>query len=553
MIPNVTRGAKMGGLLRYLVGPGKANEHETPHLVGGDPAIMAWHDDAELSAVEARDIARQLDQPRKVYGTEVMVPNRVKGDDGVWRTDGLRDGNVWHCSLSLRVDDRVVSDTEWGDIATDFMREMGFAEDGLSPARWVAIHHGKSTAGNDHIHIAATTVREDGTKVALWDDWKKTQRIAADLERKYGLAITEGRAAGIASRGFSRADAEKAARVATSEGRTDSEPSRVALARSVRACATSASTEVDFVRRVRAEGLLIRPRYAAGREDVVTGYSVALAPQKSDGSRDFDAKPIWFGGGQLGKDLSLPRLRAEWDDTAAQSLEAAAEWRRAKRGRPTMRGANRRKGTQPDLLRAAHADLEKWTAYLRTIPANDRAAWARAAGQTAGVFAAWSARTEQVPGPLAAASDALSRSAGIQAHRALPKKAGRVSAGGVAMILMTATTHANSTLAYTVLIRQLLAAVDAIAAAHTAAGDLQRAQALTAMARAELDRVNAIPAVAATPVSAERSPAERARGDFPIAPTAPRREPGSAVPNPLTPAERARRRSGSERDAGPRT
>ncbi|WP_296388113.1 hypothetical protein [Williamsia sp.] len=514
---------------------------------------MAWHDDAELSALEARDIARKLEHPRRVFGTEVTVPKRVMGDDLKWLTDGVRDAHVWHCSLSLRADDRVVSDTEWGEIATDFMREMGFAEEGLSPARWVAIHHGKSAAGNDHIHIAATCVREDGTKVALWNDWKKTQSVAAELELKYGLTITEGRAAGIVSRGFSRADAEKAARVATTEGRNDSEPSRVALARSVRACATSARTEVDFVRRVRAEGLLIRPRYAAGREDVVTGYSVAQAPRNSDGSRDFDAKPIWFGGGQLGKDLSLPRLRAEWDDTPQQSLEAAAEWRRAKRGRPAMRGANRRKGTQPDLLRAAHADLEKWTAYLRTIPADDRAAWARAAGQTAGVFAAWSARTEPVPGPLAAASDALSRSAGIQAHRALPKKAGRVSAGGVAMILMTATAHANSTLAYTVLIRQLLAAVDAIAASHSAAGDLQRAQALTAMARSELDRVNAIPAVAATPVSAQQSPVERARGDFPIAPTAPRREPGSAVSNTLTPAEPARRRGGTEREIGPRS
>ena len=41
--------------------------------------------------------------------------------------------------------------------------QMGFTEaSGKAPIRWVAIHHGVSTNGNDHIHIAATMVREDG-------------------------------------------------------------------------------------------------------------------------------------------------------------------------------------------------------------------------------------------------------------------------------------------------------------------------------------------------------------------------------------------------------
>ena len=35
MIPNVTKGGRMGGLLSYLVGPGKRNEHTDPHLVAG--------------------------------------------------------------------------------------------------------------------------------------------------------------------------------------------------------------------------------------------------------------------------------------------------------------------------------------------------------------------------------------------------------------------------------------------------------------------------------------------------------------------------------------
>lgn len=529
MMPNVTRGAKIAGLMTYLVGPGKANEHTDPHLVGGDPAIMAWHDDATLSAEAARDVARQIDQPRRVYGTKVMVPKRAKDDDGQWRTDGLRDGNVWHCSLSLKADEGEITDDKWSHIADDFMRDMGFAEAGLSPARWVAVRHGPSSNGNDHVHIAATCVREDGTKVALWDDWKKSQRVAHALEVRYGLAITEGRAAGISSRGYSRAERHKA------EGK-GGEPARLTLARNTRACASAAVDEADFVRRVRAEGMLIRPRFAAGSEDIVTGYSIALAPRTADDKRDFGARPVWFGGGQLAKDLTLPRLRSEWPDSPAHALNAVAEWRRAKRQRPPMRGPVNRM-ISPELLAEAEQDLGRWTSYLKSIPIDDRAEWSRAAGQTAGVYAAWSARTENTPGPLAHAADALARGAGISAHRLTPKRAGRVKAGGAALLLMTASSHTKPFVAYTVLLRQLLAATSAIADASAAAGETQRAAALANACREHLSFAQSIPEVPGGAASIDRA------SDFPIATNAGEcnrvTDSGQAVPRTLRPAARS--------------
>ncbi|WP_020108316.1 relaxase/mobilization nuclease domain-containing protein [Nocardia sp. 348MFTsu5.1] len=533
-MPNVTRGAKMTGLMKYLVGPGKANEHTDPHLVAGDPAIMAWHDDATLSMEAARDVARQVDQPRRVFGTKVMVPKRAKGDDGSWGTGGLRDGNVWHCSLALKAEEGEITDDKWSDIANDFMREMGFAEDGLSPARWVAVRHGLSANGNDHIHIAATCVREDGTKVALWDDWKKSQRAAHALEMKYGLAVTEGRASGIATRGYSRAERHKAA----GKG---GEPARLTLARNVRACASAAVDEADFVRRVRAEGMLIRPRFAAGTEDVVTGYSAALAPRTAQGKRDFAARSVWFGGGQLSKDLTLPRLRNEWPDSPSHSLAAVAEWRRAKRERPAMRTPVS-PTVSPELLAQAEQDLGRWTSYLKSIPVEDRAEWARAAGQTAGVFAAWSARTETTPGPLAHAADALARCAGISAHRFTPKRAGRVKAGGAALLLMTASSHTKSVVVYTVLMRQLLAGVTAIADASAAAGDAQRALSLALVCREQTAFAQSIPEIAVD-VTADRE------SDFPIAPDVAQsdglRPAGSALPHALEPVKRARGAKGT--------
>ncbi|WP_198292694.1 hypothetical protein [Salinispora arenicola] len=47
MIPKVTYGSRVRGLLEYLWGPGKTEEHVNPHLVAG-------YDDVELLAPQQR-------------------------------------------------------------------------------------------------------------------------------------------------------------------------------------------------------------------------------------------------------------------------------------------------------------------------------------------------------------------------------------------------------------------------------------------------------------------------------------------------------------------
>ena len=39
-MPNIVQGGNTGGLMRYLVGPGRANEHVRHHLVAGSGSIM---------------------------------------------------------------------------------------------------------------------------------------------------------------------------------------------------------------------------------------------------------------------------------------------------------------------------------------------------------------------------------------------------------------------------------------------------------------------------------------------------------------------------------
>ena len=48
------------------------------------------------------------------------------------------------------------------------------------------------------------------------------------------------------------------------------------LAQRVRAAAVASTSEAEWLRRVRADGVVIKPQFAAGSTDVVVGYRAAL-------------------------------------------------------------------------------------------------------------------------------------------------------------------------------------------------------------------------------------------------------------------------------------
>ncbi len=504
MMPNVVRGDRMAGLLTYLVGPGRANEHTEPHLVAGDDAMMAWHDDDELGRDSALAIARHLDRPRTAYDVD------VKG------------GHVWHCSLSLRADEGALTDEQWGAIARDFITAMEFDdnEGTKAPCRWVAVRHGVSKNGNDHIHIAVNLVREDGTKASTHHDFRRAQTAARALEARYGLEELESVRAERSTRGYNPAEreaqarararakyertrtkqgtempawehlegADRQARIA-SELRTD-QP-RYLLALKVRGCATAAQDEAEFVRRLRREGLIVRPRFADGRTDVITGFSVAERPEAGE-------RPIWYGGGQLGRDLALPRLRDGWPDTPSGASEAAAEWNAAKRGRRVVAPGRETAEPDPELWDRRNEELRALVDRLRGVDVDDRDTWATVARQTAGALAAWSNATEETPGDLAAAADALSRSAQTHERTVRPHKAGTVAISGAAMLLASAARGGQGTVAQAVMVRQLLRLTQAVYDASVAAGQARQARLLAEDTRARLVRLReALPAPAA--------------------------------------------------------
>lgn len=462
----------MGGLMVYLAGDGRSNEHEEQHLVAGDSAIMAQHGYSVLDRNTALLIAKSLDVPRRAFGVEVL--RMVKDSDPVTGevTSKRVAGDVWHCSLSLRAEEGQLSDEKWGVIAQDFADRMGFTEvSGKAACRWVAVRHGLSKNGNDHVHIAVSLVREDGTKATTHNDFTRAQEVCRDLEVEYGLEQLESRGQGLGERGVKPAERERATRTHTVE--VDAHK----MERTVRAAATASVDEGEFVRRLRRGGVLIRPRFAAGRDDVVSGYSVAVRLPAGE-------KPIWYGGGRLARDLTLPRLREGWPDSPQAAQGAVDEWRATAKNpwqyRPVTPG--REESTPaPELWKQYSDEIGQLRKQLRDVPVTDRATWAHVARETAGAFAAWSQRVEATPGPLAQTSRELARSAHLRAYQSRPKPVQLGSAANAAMILMQAASGGRGTMAEAIMLRQLGRVSVAILDAHAAAGDARRAEQLTAM------------------------------------------------------------------------
>lgn len=485
MMPNIVKGSDMGGLIRYLAGPGRSNEHVEPHLVAGDPAVAAWHGYDELSRSAAGEIARALDQPRRVLRPDVALKH------------------VFHCSLSTAAGEGQLTDEQWAAIAEDFIQEMGFNDGVKAPARWVAIRHGLSSAGNDHLHIAASLIREDGTKVSVHDDFNRAQRTANRLEKKHGLAVLDSRELGIGGRGYSPAEHRRMTAA------HQIEPERVTLARQVRAHAAGAATEADFVSACRQNRLLVRPRFAAGRDDVVVGYSVAMRPAQGGG------KPVWFGGGHLARDLTLPRLREAWPDDPIHASEAASEWKSAGRQQP------------PFPARPAAGQTERATRYealvtdLRTqmseLAPEDRAGWAVASARLAGVFAAWSTVSETQPGPLADAADVLSRYAQVR-RSVLPVSPVKMpSTSGAVMLLMQAAAS-SPTFDMAVMLRQLTQLILVVAESHRARHELGLALRMEDLAHDRLRTVQS--RLAPIPAAPSAAPAPRPAPAAPAVPPA---------------------------------
>ncbi|MFI0721923.1 relaxase/mobilization nuclease domain-containing protein [Streptomyces sp. NPDC021224] len=354
MIPKIRYGTRSTyGLVRYLFGPGKRDEHTDQHLVASwndyapDPGRNPHHTIAQLAA--------QLDQPVKALG------------------DRAPEKTFWHCSVRADPGDRHLDDNDWAAIARRIVGAVGIAPEGDTAAcRWVAVRHAE-----DHIHIAATLVRQDGRRADLKFDKRKAQAEARQIEKDYGLRqLNPGD--GTAAQAPTSQERFKAERTGRDE------TPRETLREAVRQALAGAADEAEFFTRLKDKGLRVKP--TLGSSGDVLGYAVALP-----GDRNAKGEPIWFAGSTLAADLSLPRIRLRLtggtpdQDASSRTGGARTNWSAPAQGRRAASGIAERAvlllGSDNDAEAAAQlvGIDEVLDAVVQTSPAATRAELAAAA------------------------------------------------------------------------------------------------------------------------------------------------------------------------------
>ncbi|MFJ6488987.1 relaxase/mobilization nuclease domain-containing protein [Streptomyces californicus] len=282
-------GSNTRGLLAYLYGPGRHDEHTDPHIVAGF-AMLGMPDPGRDPDATLTQLARHLDEPVHLRNSE--FGRRV--------TD-----HVWHCPVRTAPEDRRLSDTEWADIAQRIVEAAGIAPAGDDLAcRWIAVRH-----ADDHIHILATTVREDGRRPRLHDSGIRVGDACRQIETDYGLRrLKKGdRTAG---RWPTQVEMHKAQRLGWEQ------TSRDWLQDRIRAAIPHASDTEELLAYLEAMGIAVKPR--RGPSGDLLGYAVGRP-----GDLNKDGEQIFHPGGKIAPDLTLPKLKARLETIAPEEHPTA--------------------------------------------------------------------------------------------------------------------------------------------------------------------------------------------------------------------------------------
>ncbi|MEV7624660.1 hypothetical protein [Actinoplanes sp. NPDC089786] len=81
------------------------------------------------------------------------------------------------------------SDQAWGHMAREMLAGAGLAPHGDTEGiRWVVVRH-----NDDHVHIVAALVREDGRIEWARNDYRRCVAATFDVARRFGLPMTSMR------------------------------------------------------------------------------------------------------------------------------------------------------------------------------------------------------------------------------------------------------------------------------------------------------------------------------------------------------------------------
>lgn len=178
MIGRVYRSGGVGGLLRYLYGPGRHNEHENPHLVAAWDLETA----ADLLTLEPLVLAGDGASAMRAFGPMTASMELATA----LRRAAVSNKMVWHCPLRVAPGDRSLTDAEWAQVARDVLHRTGIARRGdPGGCRWIAVRHDA-----DSIHIVAVLARQDGSAARVSNDYRRVREACLAAEGRYGLAGT---------------------------------------------------------------------------------------------------------------------------------------------------------------------------------------------------------------------------------------------------------------------------------------------------------------------------------------------------------------------------
>jgi len=386
VIAKVVRGWHPGGLVAYLFGPGRHEEHRNPRVVAAWDGARWLHQPDRLHSValdgevlaagefdlDLRQLIRTMRGPLKAAGlpanglppvptawaASLRAGGRLPSTAPGWLRHYLHDvrtgvvvarqGPVWHCSVRLHPGDPTLSDEQWEHIAERLMRATGIHEAGC---RWIAVRH-----ADDHIHLMATLVGEDsGKRFHPYRDFPKLRAECQRLEGELGLTPTASADQTVAP-APTRAEWEVARRLGRE--RTLREDLRLVVAQ----CAATSSDGGQFLAQLTKEHL--DPRVVRDEAGQICGYSV-----RPFGYRTRSGGVLRFAGRSLAPDLSWAKLQARWDTLPVVPLPQAGGDRR-------LTGPEAAAG-----LSGVAATVERATAALRDDAGRDLDPVAYAAGE----------------------------------------------------------------------------------------------------------------------------------------------------------------------------
>lgn len=358
------RGRRVGGLLRYLLGPGRAEEHVNSRYVEGQQVgtpygrLVAASGDKPLADLQPAATASGRFDYRPLVEWLEELPRAA----GVLRrTDGRHEGPgwVWHASMRLAPEDRhrAFSDQGWANMAREVLRGAGLVVDGDDAGvRWVVVRH-----ANDHVHIVASLVREDGRREWFRNDFYRCVDATREVAARMGLRQV-GRRRGATHRRPHPVEVHKAARCGRFAADGGPLTARDELRRRVRAAVAASDSPEAFGQQLREQG--VRLDFRIGKSGERTGIVFALNDDVNSAGG-----PVWYGGGRLAPELTWPRLRARWAVATLPGMEEGSlssggrEWWLAQ-GESIMRraGTRLRHGGEAETVAAQHAVADCLTA-----------------------------------------------------------------------------------------------------------------------------------------------------------------------------------------------